>query len=54
VDAVKGLADRGLRYPDSPFDPRNRRVSVLVMLDRAVGGTEIPMDSVRARLGARQ
>jgi chemotaxis protein MotB len=54
VEAVKGLADRGLRYPDLPFDPRNRRVSVLVMLDRDVGGAEIPVDSIRARLGARR
>jgi len=30
VTAVRGLADRELRYPDDPRDSRNRRVSVLV------------------------
>lgn len=53
-DEVRGLADRHLRYPDLPFDPRNRRVSILVLLDRSFGSAEIPIDSVRARIGARQ
>ena len=30
VTSVRGLADRELRVPDDPFDPRNRRVSILV------------------------
>lgn len=30
VIAVRGFADRELRYPDHPLDPRNRRVSILV------------------------
>jgi hypothetical protein len=30
VDSVRGLADRQLRVPNDPLDPRNRRVSILV------------------------
>jgi chemotaxis protein MotB len=30
VSAVRGHADRELRVPGDPFDPRNRRVSVIV------------------------
>jgi chemotaxis protein MotB len=30
VGSVSGLADRQLRFPDVPFDARNRRVSILV------------------------
>jgi chemotaxis protein MotB len=30
VNSVSGLADRQLRFPEQPFDARNRRVSILV------------------------
>lgn len=30
VTGVRGLADRQLRIPEDPLDPRNRRVSILV------------------------
>ena len=30
VTSVRGMADRELRVPEDPFDPRNRRVSILV------------------------
>jgi chemotaxis protein MotB len=30
VQAVRGFADTQLRTPDTPFDPRNRRVSIVV------------------------
>jgi chemotaxis protein MotB len=30
IGSVAGLADRHLRVPDNPLDPRNRRVSILV------------------------
>ena len=30
VTSVRGLADRQLRFPEDPFDARNRRVSILV------------------------
>jgi chemotaxis protein MotB len=30
VEAVRGYADTRLRYPDKPFDPGNRRISILV------------------------
>lgn len=50
-DEIRGHADRKLRYPDAPYDPRNRRVSILVQLDRTVGPGDIPIDSVRRRLG---
>ncbi len=30
IGAVRGLADRRLRIPDDPLDPRNRRISILI------------------------
>jgi len=30
VTSVRGLADRQLRFPEDPYDARNRRVSILV------------------------
>ena len=33
VRAVRGFADRHLRVQDQPYDPRNRRVSIVVPLD---------------------
>ncbi|MCC7131126.1 MAG: OmpA family protein [Gemmatimonadales bacterium] len=54
VDQIRGLADRKLRYPDAPYDPRNRRVTILVLLDRYLNGTEVPADSVRKRLEEKQ
>jgi chemotaxis protein MotB len=30
LQAIRGLADRELRYPDDPMNPGNRRVSILV------------------------
>lgn len=30
ISAVRGFADTDLRVPDDPFDPRNRRVSIVV------------------------
>src|SRR5262249_51013822 len=29
VTSVRGLSDRDLRFPENPYDPRNRRVSIL-------------------------
>ncbi|MDX2057386.1 MAG: flagellar motor protein MotB [Gemmatimonadales bacterium] len=54
VDQIRGLADRKLRYPEAPYDPRNRRVTILVLLDRYLNGTEVPADSVRKRLEEKQ
>jgi chemotaxis protein MotB len=34
VEEIRGMADRRLRYPKDPFDPRNRRISITVLLDR--------------------
>jgi len=30
IDAIRGFADTRLRYPDDSFDPRNRRISIVV------------------------
>ena len=30
IEAVRGYADRRLRYPEDPLDPRNRRISIVV------------------------
>jgi chemotaxis protein MotB len=35
---IKGMADRRLKYPNAPFDPRNRRISMLVLLDKTAPG----------------
>jgi chemotaxis protein MotB len=45
-DEVRALAERRPKYPDAPFDPRNRRVAILVVLDRTVEGKVVPVDSV--------
>ncbi len=50
VAAIRGMADRSLRYAEAPFDPRNRRISILVLLDRRIGQTEVSPDSIRAAL----
>jgi chemotaxis protein MotB len=34
VAEIKGFAERQPRFPNAPFDPRNRRISMLVVLDR--------------------
>jgi chemotaxis protein MotB len=52
IEGVRGLADRKLRFPDAPYDARNRRVSITVLLDKTVGGWTAPMDSVRTRIRA--
>jgi flagellar motor protein MotB len=28
---VRGYADRQLRYPDQPYDVRNRRISIAIL-----------------------
>ena len=33
IAQIKGLADRRPRYPEAPLDPRNRRISITVVLD---------------------
>jgi chemotaxis protein MotB len=35
VKAIRGFADTILRTPDAPFDPRNRRVSIVVQNEKA-------------------
>ncbi len=54
VAAIRGMADRDLRYPETPFDPRNRRITITVLLDRRVGRTEVSPDSIRAALRPRR
>ncbi len=47
VAAIRGMADGELRYAEAPFDPRNRRITITVLLDRRVGRTEVSPDSIR-------
>ncbi len=54
VDQIRGLADRKLRYPSAPYDPRNRRVTITVLLDRYLNGAEVPADSIRKRVEEKQ
>jgi chemotaxis protein MotB len=54
VQQIRGLAENQLRYPNAPYDPRNRRVTITVLLDKTVDGKTIPADSVRAVLQRRR
>jgi chemotaxis protein MotB len=40
---VRGYADKKLRIPENPYDPRNRRITILVL--NRVPGEEKPRDS---------
>jgi len=41
VTQVRGYADQRLRQPEAPFDPSNRRISVIVQyLEKAAGGEQ--------------
>jgi chemotaxis protein MotB len=40
---VRGYADRKLRIPENPYDPRNRRITILVL--NRIPGEEMPQDS---------
>ena len=31
ITQVRGYADRKLRYPDQPYDVRNRRISIAIL-----------------------
>ncbi|MHB1327620.1 MAG: OmpA family protein, partial [Gemmatimonadales bacterium] len=42
ISEIRGMADRELRYPNTPFDPRNRRVTITVLLDRYLNGPVMP------------
>ncbi|QMV20147.1 OmpA family protein [Granulicella sp. 5B5] len=42
VTQVRGYADRQLRHPDQPFDPSNRRVSVIVQYMEK-NGKQLPL-----------
>lgn len=44
ISAVRGYADNRLRRPESPFDPTNRRVSIVILYD----------EEVRARKGHQE
>ncbi len=35
VEAVRGYADNRLRFEDDPYDPRNRRIAIIVLNDYA-------------------
>jgi chemotaxis protein MotB len=52
VDAVRGYADTRLRFPNSPLDARNRRISILVQ-DPTAGtrGTDLGGTGVAAGAG---
>ncbi|MEO8452919.1 MAG: OmpA family protein [Gemmatimonadota bacterium] len=47
VSEVRGFADKHLRYPGDPNDPRNRRVTITLLLDRSLGVGDLPADSVK-------
>ncbi|MGE0443289.1 MAG: flagellar motor protein MotB [Gemmatimonadales bacterium] len=53
IAEIRGMADRRLRYADAPYDPRNRRITITLRLDRMVDGVEVPADSVRKLLAPR-
>ncbi len=47
IQEIRGMADRKLRYRDAPFDPRNRRISITVLLDRHLPATTPTPESRR-------
>jgi chemotaxis protein MotB len=44
IAGVRGLADRELRIPENPLDPRNRRVSIMVKSPVMTKGGTLPGD----------
>jgi chemotaxis protein MotB len=50
VRSVRGYADRQLRIADAPFDPRNRRVSVVVPIENAPDQPADATPDVKPRL----
>jgi chemotaxis protein MotB len=50
VRSVRGYADRQLRIADAPFDPRNRRVSVVVPIENAPAESADATPDVKPRL----
>jgi chemotaxis protein MotB len=49
VIEVRGLADRQLRDPQNPLDPRNRRISIFLPFMTNPDGTPVSPDSMSAR-----
>lgn len=47
-EQIKGMADRRLRFPNAPFDPRNRRIAITVVLDRTLDPAQVARDSAAA------
>ena len=46
VSQVRGYADQRLRVPSNPFDPSNRRISVIVQyLDKTGDEPEAPAEN---------
>ena len=37
---VKGCADKNLKYPNDPFNPMNRRISIIVLFENLFPGTK--------------
>src|SRR5450631_3989779 len=55
VGQVKGFADQQLRKADSPLDPSNRRISVIVQyLEKDTSGPEVAAAAVDPKLQAPQ
>jgi chemotaxis protein MotB len=54
VSEIRGFADKHLRYPADPNDPRNRRVTITLLLDRTLGVGDMPTDSVKKLVGRKQ
>ena len=50
VRSVRGYADRQLRIANAPFDPRNRRVSVVVPIENDPGGPAQTTPAVKPSL----
>jgi chemotaxis protein MotB len=52
IAGVRGLADRELRVPENPLDPRNRRVSILVKSPVIARNGTLPGDKPEAPAAA--
>jgi chemotaxis protein MotB len=55
ISQVRGFADQRLHYPDRPFDPGNRRISLVVQnLSNDTPGSKLASDDAPAKPSAKQ
>jgi chemotaxis protein MotB len=51
---VRGFADQKLRVPGDPFDPSNRRISLIVQWEKGEAAKEIAGSDAKQAEGAKK